>query len=727
MKKKSDLFFLYILSNFFSFVKEHFRAIVFVLLYLALVLVEIGGLRLVKILDRPSYDSFEVGKVAERDVVLDRDVSVIDREATDIRISSTNKLVPTVFVLNKAAVDDLRSRYDSFKSVMEDAVSLGFDAAFLKLQAVFPRLFSEEDFRPVFEAARLKAWHRALDEFISRVLADGFVDLPADRDSIGYSGTFELRMPDGSARTVMFSDVVTVDNVDEYLESLAKKYALGDDALEALRIVVFRFVQPTVVFDSDLTAQKRAAVLKSVEPVVREFKKGDVIVRKGFVLSQKQVDTLRLLESAAALPQRHSFYWELFFLVLVGFITYILVFSDFGPSLKCEDSYIFLLYLLLAVILASGYLIYTFFSDFVSFAGFFVPFSLFGFFVSVFFDREAGFRLVFAASLFFLPAVDFELISFLFILFSGIASFVFVNKVRSRIDLLKATLYVILSVIPVCTTLLFLLGAEGSAVLSSVGLAVANIFFSGMFVVMVLPVAEHVLNAPTRFRLLELSDINTPVLKRMLSAAPGTYSHSLMVAQLAEAACEAIGANGLLARVGAYYHDIGKIEQPEYFVENQKGSNKHDELNPSLSTAVIRAHARRGVEMALKMGFPRAVVDIIAQHHGDAVIRFFYEEAKKNGNSVAEEEFSYSGDRPSSREAAVVMLADTVEAGVRALSKPSLPALEKRVHSLIMEKMKSGQLDNSPLTMRELAVIEKVFVKFLAANYHKRIEYPDGK
>ncbi|MEM5948541.1 HDIG domain-containing metalloprotein [Spirochaetia bacterium 38H-sp] len=723
MKEKSSPFYFYFI---FSFFKKHARELFFVFLYFVLVLVQLGGLRIVKILDRPSYDSFEAGKVADRDVVLDRDVSVLDREATDLKLSATDKLVPPVFVEDKTVTDELRTRYNALRAVFESIPSMSFDAAFLKMQTALPRLFSEEEFKPVFSASTKAGWLKAVDVLVNRVLNSGYLNLPADRDSMGYSGVLELRASDGDAKTVAFSDMLTIENIDEYLISLAKRYSLGDMGLEGLRIVASRFLQPTVFFDASLTSQKKDSVLKSVEPVVKEFKKGDVIVRKGFVLSQKQVDTLRLLETASALPQNHSFFWESLFLVFVGFSAYLLIFSGFGTGLKCEDSYIYLLYILVLIVLVITFLAYSFFSDSVSNIGFFIPLSIMGFFMSVFFDREAGLRLVLASSLFFLPVMDFEMVSFLFILFCGLFSFILVNNVRSRIDLLKATLYVILSVIPLAAIML-IISSGGDSVLNSLFLASANIFFSGMLVVMILPVAEHVLNAPTRFRLLELSDINTPVLKRMLSAAPGTYSHSLMVAQLSEAACEAIGANGLLARVGAYYHDIGKIEQPEYFVENQTKSNKHDDLNPSLSSAVIKAHARRGVEMALKMGFPRAVVDIIAQHHGDAVIRFFYEEAKKNGSSVLEEDFSYSGDRPASKEAAVVMLADTVEAGVRALAKPSLPALEKRVHSLIMEKMKSGQLDNSPLTMKDIATIEKVFVRFLAANYHKRIEYPDGK
>jgi putative nucleotidyltransferase with HDIG domain len=245
---------------------------------------------------------------------------------------------------------------------------------------------------------------------------------------------------------------------------------------------------------------------------------------------------------------------------------------------------------------------------------------------------------------------------------------------------------------------------------------------------------EHALNAATSFRLIELSDLNEPILKRLFTVAPGTYRHSIMVAHLAETACQDIGANPLLARVGAYYHDLGKMENPACFIENQVDYNCHDDMEPRHSATVIRSHVSLGVEKARQLGLPREVIDIIAEHHGNSVITWFYDKALKQENSknmaaagantVNIEDYSYPGSPPLSRESGVVMLADMTEAAVRTLEKPTPEKLEKYIQELISRKVEHGQLSQSELTFRDLETIKNAFVRVLAAHYHSRIEYP---
>jgi putative nucleotidyltransferase with HDIG domain len=214
----------------------------------------------------------------------------------------------------------------------------------------------------------------------------------------------------------------------------------------------------------------------------------------------------------------------------------------------------------------------------------------------------------------------------------------------------------------------------------------------------------------------------------MLTLAPGTYSHSVSVANLAESAAREIGANSLLARVGAYYHDIGKIDQSEYFVENQPdSSNKHDELKPSLSAAVIKSHVKIGIEKARELKLPEEVIEIVAQHHGSGLINYFYSEALKADGGTKPEDFSYNGMPPASREAAVVMLADTVEASTRTLSNPTVAKLDKFIWKQMMNKFETHQLDNCDLTFKDLEKIKGTFVQILAGHFHTRIEYPDQK
>ena len=239
------------------------------------------------------------------------------------------------------------------------------------------------------------------------------------------------------------------------------------------------------------------------------------------------------------------------------------------------------------------------------------------------------------------------------------------------------------------------------------------------------PLLEWLFNLVTSAKLLELSNPNHPLLRRLLLEAPGTYHHSIIVANLAEAAASSVGANGLLARVGAYYHDVGKLKRPMYFKENQMGDNPHDRTDPRVSTAILTAHPRDGVQMAVKHRIPEPILDIIQQHHGDTPVLYFYDKAVKQGDAVNIADFRYDGPRPRSREAAIVMLADTVEAAARALPDPNLEKMDALIRKLVRGKMEDRQLDECPLTFSDLDKICKAFLTVLTGVFHERIEYPN--
>ena len=239
------------------------------------------------------------------------------------------------------------------------------------------------------------------------------------------------------------------------------------------------------------------------------------------------------------------------------------------------------------------------------------------------------------------------------------------------------------------------------------------------------PVLEWLFNLATASKLIELSNPNQPLLRRLLLEASGTYHHSIIVANLAEAACTAIGANGLLARVGAYYHDIGKLKRPMYFKENQMGDNPHDRTDPRVSTAILTAHPRDGAAMAQKARIPEPVIDIIRQHHGDCPVMFFYDKALKlYGDQVDISAFRYEGPRPQTREAAVVMMADSIEAATRALPNPDPEKIDALIRKIVRGKLNDGQLDCSNLTFNDLEKICSAFSTVLTGVFHERIEYP---
>lgn len=253
--------------------------------------------------------------------------------------------------------------------------------------------------------------------------------------------------------------------------------------------------------------------------------------------------------------------------------------------------------------------------------------------------------------------------------------------------------------------------------------------FSGIIAVAAIPVAEFFGKYTTDMKLLELSSLDQPLLRELSLQAPGTWNHSMVVGQMGEAAAEAIHANPLLVRVGAYYHDIGKSKFPAYFIENQFGENRHDKLTPSMSALIIKTHVKDGIEMAEAQGIPAILIDMIKQHHGTSLIEYFYEKAKREaeeGELVEEAHFRYSGPKPQSKEAAILMLADTIEATSRTLSDPSPAKLQGLVQKIINKIFVSGELDESGLTLKDLHVIAKYFVRVLTGIYHKRVEYPDA-
>jgi len=254
-----------------------------------------------------------------------------------------------------------------------------------------------------------------------------------------------------------------------------------------------------------------------------------------------------------------------------------------------------------------------------------------------------------------------------------------------------------------------------------------NGLLSGIIVLGALPVFEYLLQTVTNISLLELADFHHPVLQRMILEAPGTYHHSLIVGNLSDTACATVGANSLLARIGAYYHDIGKLQKPEYFIENQDiKKNMHDALSPTMSKLIIMNHVKEGLELAKKYKLSPILWDFIRQHHGNSLVYYFYRRAledKEENQEVAEEGFRYPGPKPNSKETAIVLLADSVEAATRTLKDPTPAKIEEVVHKIINNKFIDGQLDECDLTLKEIEKISSVFTKILSGIYHSRVNY----
>ena len=455
--------------------------------------------------------------------------------------------------------------------------------------------------------------------------------------------------------------------------------------------------------------------------------KDEKIIRKGFPITEENYAKLRKIAEAPTYVDFRALANAFLFLFLMIVLT-VFLFSPYmlGREIKLKEMvFISILYVIVYAVTTFATKVPAFLSQFALTA--IIPSTFAAMLITVLFSQSSAVFFSILMSLGVLFISSFQPVPCLFVLCSSIASAKIVSKTEKRIDMVFAS--VILAILNII--FLFALSiivnddAEfGPFVLFGVAL---NAFISGIFALGFLTPLESILNTASVFRLMDLSDLNSPTMKRMLITAPGTYNHSMMVATLAESACSEIGANALLARVGAYYHDIGKLEQPEYFVENQTQGNKHDDINPSLSVSVLKSHVKKGVEKANQLRLPQEVTDIIAEHHGNGLIYYFYHKAKQQEENTDPESYCYSGDSPSSKEAAVVMLADTVEAACRTLVKPSVPRLEKFIRQLIMDKVENHLLDKCQLRFCDLDVIQDSFVKILAGYYHSRIEYPNQK
>jgi len=356
-----------------------------------------------------------------------------------------------------------------------------------------------------------------------------------------------------------------------------------------------------------------------------------------------------------------------------------------------------------------------------------IPVALVAILLTAAYDER--FSLVVTGGLLTLMAVvtgdNFRL--FLVLLAGAFAAVLASKEMRTRRKLMEVGGLVALVQLLVVGSL-GLLTFPGPPLLRDGLLAVANGLGSALLLSGVLPLLERPFGIATGISLLELADPTQPLLRELAVRAPGTYNHSVVVGTLAEEAAQNIGANSLLARVGGYYHDVGKMRKPEYFVENQVGEeNKHGRLSPTLSTLIITAHTKDGSELAEEFRLPAPVREIIAEHHGATVVEYFYRQAQRtpglDGDEPREEQFRYPGPKPQTKEAVIVMLADAVESASRTLREPSPGHMRDLVHDLVAKRLADGQLDDCNLTLAEVHRIEESLSKSLVAIYHSRISY----
>lgn len=498
---------------------------------------------------------------------------------------------------------------------------------------------------------------------------------------------------------------------------------------QAVAELVERFAWPNVGFDTQATQERRQLARDAVDPAVGQVLKGEKIIGAHEIITAEAAQKLDSYEQARAARGAQLQLQEgvlafigralLLALLLSGFVLYLRAYRremivNYGDALLLSlafGSFLLLGGLVLNVLRFSGYLI---------------PVAGFAVVITLLYDE----RVALVATAFLTGIMGLttnEGASFVVIIgFGAVASILSVHKLRDRRQLYRLLLYVPLVHLAALGALGLVNSVAFEEMLSQALYLVANPFIAAGFALFAVPISEQIFGRCTNLTLLELLDLNRPLLRRLMLEAPGTYHHSLMVGTLAEAGASAIGCDPLMARVQGYYHDIGKITKPEYFIENQMAGrrNPHDRLAPTMSRLILEAHVRDGLALARENKLPRVVSDAIAQHHGTSLMSFFYHRARQKDPQVPESDYRYPGPRPRSRELGVVLLADQIDAAARSLDEPTPSRLRGVVKQLIERRVLDGELDDSSLTLKDLAAVREAFTPILMGLFHGRISYP---
>ncbi|MDU7963937.1 MAG: HDIG domain-containing protein [Clostridium perfringens] len=489
------------------------------------------------------------------------------------------------------------------------------------------------------------------------------------------------------------------DGNEQDLKEAKKEYTdfiSSSDLNDLEKTIALNFVsviEPNFFYDKEKTDELIKETLKQVPPVM--IKKNQIVVSEGEPVTAHQLEllgTLGLLSDSAS---------ALYIYIALGVLVIIVMYLQYGyihkyyPAINKEFSKIVMITMLITLLL--NYKISLVFSM--------LNVILIG------------------------GAVGFNPNIIILAILNVVLGGTLLRKMQQRNDILYSSI----TVAVLSSILTFSVGTLTTnnfmEILADSTFAAAGAILSGILTIGVLPFFESTFDIVTNAKLLELSNPNNPLLKKLLMEAPGTYHHSILVANLAELAAEQVGGNPLLARIGAYYHDVGKTKRPYFFRENQFGKkNPHDRLKPEISSKIIISHVKEGSELAKEYNLPKTIHDFIVTHHGETLVKYFYLTVKNNSENpdeIKEEDFKYPGPKPMSKEQGIVMLADSTEAAVRSINEPTEEKIEKMVNNIIDDKLATGQLDNCDLTLRDISKIKKCFLKALNGIHHERIEYPD--
>ena len=714
--------------------------------------------------------SVHLGDVASHDIKAPMSFDYVDQITTEEKRQAAEASVPFIFDYDKYAFDDLNNRtYLGFRRMREEfrratwpKTEAAYEAQvqqFFKFKPEFEKILarniSDRDFEWLIHQSFSSRVENILSEAIERwshfKIIDGLdKQVPANMHEyvlreVGRSGRSvrDLVVPPAEVHNLLKEE----DFLTEKILNL-KNFAPRDQHI--LLEVAHSLLIPNITLNKSETAARRQHARDDVFEEKIGIKKGQVLVSEGTSVQPKHVMVLREIERLRSHRSRNF----IALITAVMFVVLLLVCSSYLKRftlnrvyVDAKDISIMGVVTFLAVIITKIFLFLTN-AAFISRFGSTTPEStgppttapiaapvaagsmLVGLLIT------SG-EIVWIFSMFLAVVlglmVDMKFSFMLVTMIGGIAAARGVHSCKRRNDLYFAgvrTGLVNAAMIALVTTIeKFGEPTYLSQIIWGLPAGLFSGVLSSLIALMLVPLLESLFNVSTDVKLLELSNLNHPLLKEMLLKAPGTYHHSLVVGSMVEAAAEEIGANSLLAKVMSYYHDIGKIAHHNYFIENQKaGQNAHDHLSPHMSKTILISHAKDGLELALKYKLGKAIIDGIVQHHGTTLISFFYNRALEAQDAsmgeVNEEDFRYPGPKPQFREVALIMLADSIEAAARSLDEPTPTRLQNIVKNIIQRKFMDGQLDECNLTLKDLTIIEESFIRILLGIYHQRIDYP---
>ncbi|MEA3490033.1 MAG: HDIG domain-containing protein [Candidatus Omnitrophota bacterium] len=681
--------------------------------------------------------SIHEGDVALKNVYAPYDFTYfreVDEEGTEKARQKAAISVPFMLSRDFATEEKIRTEVDHFFTVLreekQENVPTGEKIAELKTKV--SNGLSERNIKSLLEYPDVSELKDKTLTILENVFLIGYID----RDDLIYlksKGALKVAIYDEEAETELErtpDDLLDEDSVTGVMENYASAQFEGDRRIrQAVIDLLGMYLSPNLKLDEVKTEREINNAVKKVKPLLKSWtvKKNELIIEKGKRVNAHhiaQIAQLRRIFRPGTTPT--FFLGVLLLFLLLGLIAAIyLFFTQKTNFLKDTKDLVIVLLVMLGMIVIADIIMST------PQPSYFIPMAGMGMIIALLVGFNVAFLSVFLMCVLISLLVGGKIEVTLVLMVGSAVGMFAVRDTRRRAQILWAGILAGVAKLLAISCIGLINGMELDFYVKDGIWCLASGLFSGFIVMGLLPVFEHFFKVPTNISLLELSDMNHPLLKKLAMNAPGTYHHSIMVGNLAEAACDAIGANSLLARVGAYYHDIGKIPKAEYFSENEMGGpSKHSNLAPSMSALIIAKHIKEGVEIARKYKLNRKMIDFITQHHGDGLISFFYQKAmekSEDGTVLDEDNFRYPGPKPQTKESAIILLADSVEASSRTLADSTPSSIRNLVRKIINNKFIDGQLDECDLTLKDMHKIAESFVRILMGTFHTRLDYPEDK